>query len=135
MSKRLLAKEMEVVYFEVDDEDEEDIPDEDTGAEMSIKLYDHIIPRRAITKNITNNSYLIDSPFSNISSVDNDSRRDSNNLRPINRGFMSNQSSFNTPKSQYYDRSNIILPERAMQIINEKTSDRAVYNWAYMFRK
>lgn len=127
---------MEVQYYEVnDDEDEEDIPDEDNNTEMAIKLYDRIVPREAITKNIANNSYLIDSPFGNISSVGNDSRRESNYMGRSGNNLGSNYSSFHTPKSGYYERSNLVLPEKAIHIIHDQMSQRAVDNWGYLFKK
>lgn len=57
------------------DEDEE-IPDESPNAAELIKVHDRLISRGSITNNILSHSFVIDTPLSMLSSI-NDSLRDS----------------------------------------------------------
>jgi len=127
---------MEVAYYEMDDddEDEEDIPDEWTDTEEMIKIHDRIIPRGSITSNILTHSFIVEAPFSALS-ISNNSRRESNNVSNISRGIISNKSSFNTPNSGLSKRTEIRPQERSMNMINQHNSQTAIDNWSRMFRK
>lgn len=65
---------MEVQYYEVDDENEEDIPDEETNTETTIKKYDRILPRGGITNNILYHSFVVNSSLSGLSSIEDKSK-------------------------------------------------------------
>ena len=41
---------MEVQYYEVDDENEEDIPDEEANTDIAIKKYERMLPRGVYNK-------------------------------------------------------------------------------------
>lgn len=135
VSKRLLAKEVEVHYYEIDDEDEEDIPDEDTNTEISIKSYDRIVQRGAITNKLRDYSFQMNPAFDELSSVDNLSRRESDNPRIVSRGGgLSQTSSFSTP-FRVYNRINNPLQDSQMNIVNDRNSARAISNWERMYSK
>lgn len=85
---------MEIIYNNVDDEDEEEVPDENIDTTEMMERHSRIVLRDTITSNILTHSFTQNTAFSPLS---NEFSKQHVGLMGERRIMLANQSSFNPP--------------------------------------
>ena len=121
---------MEIVYKDTEEDDE--IPDESPNAEELIKIHDQLIPRGSITNNILSHSFVIDTPMSMLSSI-NDSRRESEQYS--NRNNLYKENSMSVQNNDAYNSIEFMSPQSNFSGSDKIYDLRAVSNWERIFKR
>lgn len=127
---------MEVVYHDIvhDDDEEEDIPDEDSNTSEIIQFHGMIVPRESITSNILSHSFIGMTPFSHLSLSEVPSR-DLMSTGKRNNILSSHASIFSSQTNPMEINQSSFSIKIGANTPYQRSEDRAIFNWSMLYRK
>lgn len=135
VKRHLLANEMEVVYHDLDDlEDEEDIPDERAPTSELMTPSNRGVRMDSVTNNVLAHSFIVRPPSSHIS-VSDFSRKNTGSMKNGNI-LLSSQSSMSSVYNSGVNLSNdFVLQRNHINFMDQRSHDRALFNWEKLFKR
>lgn len=121
---------------EVDEEEEgnEEIPDERECSTDVISINNQFVPRDSVTGNIITHSFIAKAPFNKISFTGL-SKNGSESMRHQNLLLSSHESLRSSQNGGWNMEHELFSATNNMNIIDQRIQDRAVDNWARMFKR